>query len=609
MTARHPGPLVELPTWREPEHGIIAGLAERCSAKPQHGVLHVLESRGREFRDREVSFEHLFAAAERAGGALEGAGARAGDRILMSLGDPRLFAAWFLGAVGRGMVPVIVPPLRGLGAEGRHAQRVAGILADCVPSLAVVERAVGWNRVHGHMQATPLIEGTAIDGAGAGLQLSDQPFEKAAFLQYTSGSTGEPKGVVVTHGNLAANLQAISCGMGVVVGERMISWLPLHHDMGLVGGLLWPMFAGGAAFIMTPLTFLSQPVMWLRAITRFGGTGTVAPNFAYSICARKIPDGQLEGLDLATLRLALCGAEPIDALVVRAFESRFGRYGFRPRVFCPVYGLAEATLAVAFHEPGAEVAIDVVDRRRLAAAGHAEPVSSESPHGQAIVSVGKVLPGHSINILDAATGIACADRQVGQVFVRGPSVSPRYWSEPPEVRRSALATGDLGYLVDGRLHLVDRVKDLVIIGGENYAPSDIEAAAAEVCGLRVGRVVAFGSRRADIGTDVAVIVAEVDPYSRLDPVAVRAAVATAVRSRVGLEPEVILVVPGTIEKTTSGKVRRGACAARYQAGALREVEDLVAVRRLRRQKLFARLSAPVRAALKTLRRLGQASRW
>jgi len=599
--AREPGAETGVlrPPWRRPERGLMAVLLERRQAQPLHQCVHVLESRGRELRSLGLSVQELFAWAEGAAGALEAAGVGARDRVLLSLEDPRVLGAWFLGAIGRGIIPVVLPPATGFGNETRHRQRIAGIVADCSPRLAVVEDAARWPFDLKCIERPPIVEADAVGAVGRSRPLSDQPLEEVAFLQYTSGSTGEPKGVVVTHENLVSNLSAISCGMGVAPGERMISWLPLHHDMGLVGALLWPIFCGGETFIMTPLTFLSQPAAWLRAVARYRGTATVAPNFAYSVCARKVKDRDLDGVDLSTLRLAMCGAEPVDNDVVRAFETRLARYGLRRGVFYPVYGLAEATLAVAFPEPGAQVIVDVVDRTELAS-GCAEPARPGTAYAQEIVSVGRALPGHSVEIVSASTGLACAERRVGEVVVRGPSIAPRYWSESVETKRSALGTGDLGYLVDNRLYLVDRLKDIIIIAGKNYSPTDIETAAADVHGVRMGRVVAFGSRRPELGTEVTVLVAEIDPYSDRDPAAVRTAITAAVRRRIGLDPEVIIVRPGWVDKTTSGKLRRRACVAQYQAGSLPVVDDLAAVRRLRRRTRFARVITLVRAILSPL---------
>jgi fatty-acyl-CoA synthase len=549
------------------DDGLIGALARQRATDPMRPRLHLVETDGADVKERAFSLTELFESAARAACALEGAGARAGDRVVLGLTDPRTFVAWFLGALGRGMIAVPVPPLEQLGGSAHPQLRIGGILTDCEPRVAVVESGPAFKRALSDAKLE-VLEATAIDRGAPSLELSDAPRGTPAFLQYTSGSTAAPKGVVVTHANLVANLRALSEGIGIADCDRMISWLPLHHDMGLIGGVLWPLFAGAEAFVTTPFTFITKPVTWLQGITRFGISMTVAPNFAYSVCARKIPDRHLHEIDLSTLRVAICGAEPIDIGVARAFTRRFAAHGLRAQAFYPVYGLAEATLAVSVSEQGAEVRADVVDRRRLAAVGRADPAPEGAPYAQTLVSVGRALPEHVVEIRAVDTGLPCEDRQVGEVMVRGPSVTPRYWSEPAATRRELLATGDLGYLDQGLLYIVDRLKDLVIIAGQNYAPSDIEAVVADVTGVRIGRVVAFAASRPETGTEAAVVVAEVDPDAPSQWESIRRAIATSVRERIGIPCEVVLTNPGAIEKTTSGKLRRGACAASYADGTL-----------------------------------------
>jgi acyl-CoA synthetase (AMP-forming)/AMP-acid ligase II len=558
---------------RAPHRGIVEVLLQQRDVDATRPRLHVVENAGAHFEERPVSLGELYASAGRAAYALEAAGARTGDRVLLCLADPRTFLAWFLGALGRGMIAVPSPPLETLGASAHPAARVGAILEDCGPSVAVVERTSDFK--HALPDAClPVLEELAIDDvAGPALELADPTGEAPAFLQYTSGSTGGPKGVVITHANLMANLEGMSAASDITDRDRIFSWLPLHHDMGLIGGNLWPLFAGGEAFVTKPFSFITRPVSWLQGIARFRATITLAPNFAYSVCAHRIPDRQLEGLDLSSLRVAICGAEPIDIGVVHAFMRRFATHGLDPRAFYPVYGLAEATLAVSFPEPGAEVRVDVVDRRRLATTGRAEPAPEDAPHAQTLISVGSALPGHAIEIRAIDTGLPCEERRVGQVMVRGPSLSARYWTDPVETKRDLLATGDLGYLADAELFIVDRLKDLVIIAGENYASSDIETAATEGTGARRGRVVAFAVRRHEMGTEAAIVVAEVDPNNVSKAASIRSTIEAAVRRRIGIQCEVVLTPPGSIEKTTSGKLRRSACAARYVEGTLATIED------------------------------------
>jgi fatty-acyl-CoA synthase len=574
-----------MPSTINGSYGVVQTLLRSRQERGRDAALHVINRRGREWITEVISFEQLVAAAERAAGTLDQCGCRAGDRVVLSTDDGGKCAAWFVGAIGRGIIPVIVPAGRGLGAEARYERRVQGIVHDSMPRLAVVDDVGSWQR-RGAIPQCNVVDAAALDSGLRAVPITDQPSGSVAFLQYTSGSTGEPKGVVVTHGNLAANLRGITSLLVGGRGEKLLSWLPLYHDMGLVGGLLWPIFSGSEAFLMRPTTFLSRPTNWLQAITDFACTITVGPNFAYSVCVAKIPDRDLGKLDLRTLRLAMCGSEPVDARVARMLYERFARCGLRKNALYCVYGLAEATLAVAFPAPGSETVVESVDGQCLLSQGRATPASPFAAGAMALVSVGAALPGHSIEIWEPASRRPCGEGEVGEVVVRGPSVSPRYWSDPRDVDCRVLATGDLGYLKGGQLYIVGRLKELVIVAGEKYSPSQLESAAYQVAGVRPGRVIAFGSARPELGTEVAVVVAEIDLRCVEDPASLRRRIARAVKSEVGIEPEVVLVAPGSIEKTTSGKVRRQACATRYESGALSTVDDRRSLTRLRRGALL-----------------------
>jgi acyl-CoA synthetase (AMP-forming)/AMP-acid ligase II len=464
------------------------------------------------------------------------------------------------------------------GAPRSFAARVRGVCSGCRPRLAVVERAAEF--VHALPDPRPelaVVTPAELAAPGEPLPLHPAARMMPAFIQYTSGSTGAPKGVVVTHGNLLANCRAIRDATGYTRDDRMVSWLPLHHDMGLVGGLLTSLYCAAETWLMPPITFLARPVTWLEALGRFHATLTVAPTFAYSLCARKIPPKQLAGIDLSSLRLAYIGAEPIDVATVDAFVERFAAYGLPPTALYPVYGLAEATLAVAFPAPGSPVRRDTVDRRRLVSAGVAVPAASGAAHAVSFVSVGRSLPQHRVTVVDVDTGDALGERRVGELVVEGASVTPRYFEDADAPARGALRTGDLGYRADGELYVVDRIKDLVIVAGQNYAPSDIEAAVGDVDGVRRGRVVAFAAPSA--GTDALHVVAEIGADNHRPVAELRDAVGRHVREVIGLSPaSVTLVAPGSLERTSSGKIQRRACAAAHAEGRLAVVDapaDLV----------------------------------
>jgi fatty-acyl-CoA synthase len=523
-------------------------------------------------------------------GALRAGGVQPGDRVILSLSDPHDFLAAFVGVLIAGASAVPLPTTGELGAPRSFATRVRAVCTDCGPTLAVVEDS---ERFRAAM--TPLPSGllvreprdlAAADGV-APLPLRDAPPDATAVIQYTSGSTGTPKGVIVTHANLLANCRAIRDATGYTRVDRMVAWLPLHHDMGLVGGLLTSIYCAAETWLMPPMTFLARPVVWLEAITQFRATLTVGPTFGYALCARRIPDKQLAHVSLSSLRLAYIGAEPIGRDTVQAFTDRFAAYGLSPVVLYPVYGLAEATLAVTFPRPGTPIRYETVDRVLLARTGAAVPVDPAHVDAVTFVSVGHPLPGLEVEILAPETGERLPERQVGELVVAGASVSPGYYaavSEPPRVR---LHTGDLAYVADGHFYVVDRIKDLVIIAGQNYSPSDIERAAAEVVGVRRGRLVAF-ALPGEHGTEALHIVAEASPDAWRLPAELAAEIKQAVRTAIGLTvTSVLIVAPGALERTSSGKIKRRACIEAYRAATLEGIAGWADILRFKLDRWWA----------------------
>jgi acyl-CoA synthetase (AMP-forming)/AMP-acid ligase II len=327
-------------------------------------------------------------------------------------------------------------------------------------------------------------------------------------------------------------------------------------------------YAGVSAYVTSPRQFVARPDSWLRAISKFQVTFSAAPNFAFGMLARRVPDSALEGLDLRSWRLACDGAEPIDAETARAFVRRFRPFGFGEDSFRCVYGLAECTLASTVPEFGSPTSFDCVARAKLASDGVAAPMTQSDPGTVTYVAVGTAVPGHAVRIVEPGTDRQLPERRLGEVEVRGPSVTPLYFHqllagvEP----RAALHTGDLGYIADGQLYIVDRLKDILIIAGRKFAPRDIESVVAEVPGLRRGRVVAFASRTND-GSDSLILVLAPDPRAHTNPDAIRRMVRLTVFDHFGLTPSnIVLVRPADIPKTTSGKLARAACRAAYENG-------------------------------------------
>ena len=401
---------------------------------------------------------------------------------------------------------------------------------------------------------------------------ADDP-DALAILQFTSGATADPKGVMVPHRCMTANLDAaVEAAAFDPDVDRAVSWLPLYHDMGLIGLLGAPMLHGFDLVLASPQDFLAAPARWMEWISEFGGTATAGPNFAYALAARALR--RLDRLDLSRWRLALNGAEPIDPNAVEAFLAAGARHGLdQSAAFC-VFGMAEATLAVAFPTPGSGMQVDMIDQRVLETDRYAAPVDGGGADGNVrrLPRLGRPVPGLEMRVCDPATGQAMHDREVGEVELRGSSITPGYYDHPEATAASRrgdwFRTGDLGYVVDGELVVCGRIKDVIIVGGRNVFPEDVERAAESVAGVRAGNVIAFGTegRR---GREAVVVVAETK-HDEIAPI--RAAVAARVTDAVGVPPEdIVLVRPGTLPKTSSGKPQRSLCRRRYLGDELAPV--------------------------------------
>jgi acyl-CoA synthetase (AMP-forming)/AMP-acid ligase II len=405
---------------------------------------------------------------------------------------------------------------------------------------------------------------------------------RLAFLQYTSGSTSTPKGVCVTHANLLHNLEQIGRICGVDAESHAVVWVPPYHDMGLIGGILQPIFGGFPATLLSPVHFLRRPGRWLRAISRVRGTHSAAPNFAYDLCVRKVSLEEREGLDLSSLRIALNGAEPVRAETIERFSDAFAPCGFAPESLLSVYGLAEGTLmaaAPANRRRMVTFAAEPVGLERRVAT----PVAMDRPHRR-LVSSGRTLPDQEIRIVDPETGQPCPPRAIGEIWLSGPSVTAGYW-ELPEVTAATfgaqlegkpwLRTGDLGFLDEGELYVTGRVKDLIIVRGRNLYPQDLERTVEHASPVvRPGCSCAFS---VDLGEERLVLVAEVqredagrDLSSELD--AIRAALA---REHDATANVLVFVEAGALPKTSSGKLQRSATREAYFSGALQVLERLV----------------------------------
>jgi len=544
-----------------------------------------------------LTFGELHAAAQRLAEELARRGVPVGGRVALMLPTSRAFFISYAGILLAGAVPVpIYPPFRADHIE-EYAARQSAILSNAEVCMLLTFRqgeAVAKllrPRVHSLKavaDAEKVIE--AADKApppapGArSAHITGSRVRKGsdlAMLQYTSGSTGDPKGVMLTHANLLANIRAVGQAVRVGPSDVVVTWLPLYHDMGLIGAWLTPLHFALPVVVMSPLAFLTRPEKWLEAFHKHRGTIAAAPNFAYELCVRKIADSDIEGVDLSSWRAALNGAEPVNPETLERFGKRFSRYGFRPEAQLPVYGLAEATLGVTVPPLNRGPRIDRVDRETFALKGRAVPAAAEDETAISFVSSGKPLAAHEAMIVDGQ-GNPVPDRTEGFLWFRGPSATSGYYRNRkateallPQGERASdggfpwVNSGDRAYRAEGEIYVTGRVKDIIIKGGRNLYPHEVEELATRAAGIRKGCVVAFGLNDEQSGTEKLVVVAETRERDAARRAAIAAKVTESVSQGLGLPPDrVELIPPGSIPKTSSGKLRREETKQLYLAGTL-----------------------------------------
>jgi 1-acyl-sn-glycerol-3-phosphate acyltransferase len=525
--------------------------------------------------EEPITYGRLRDEAAAVAGGLRERGVSRGETVALVLPTGLDFLRSFLGVLLARAVPVpIYPPVR-LDRLEEYAARQSAILADAGVRLLVTIPRVR-PVVSLLKPAVPTLADvvTADDLAASLAPISDPEGDGSdpAIIQYTSGSTGQPKGVLLTHDNLLANIRAIAAGLEMRPTDVGVSWLPLYHDMGLIGSWLTCLHHGLPLTLLPPTAFLARPERWLWAIHQRRGTLSPAPNFAYELCARRISDEAMEGLDLSSWRAALNGAEPVSTGTIARFARRFAPYGFRPEAMMPVYGLAECSVGLAVPPVGRGPKVDRVTREPFQRQGRAEAATEDDPAALEFVSVGHELPEHEVRIVDEA-GTDVAERVVGRLVFRGPSMTRGYHRQPLATAAITLPggwldSGDLAYRADGEIHVCGRRKDLIIKGGRNLVPQEIEEAAASVPGIRRGCVVAFGVENAALGTEGLVLVAETRVTDAAERERLMGAVTERVAEAVEVPPDqVVLVPPGAVPKTSSGKVRRAATKQLYLEGA------------------------------------------
>ncbi|MBG0811170.1 amino acid adenylation domain-containing protein [Methylosinus sp. H3A] len=558
---------------------LVALLRMRAGLQPDDTAYIFLDDGEKE--SARLSFSELDRRARSIAENLQDIGAQ-GQRALLLYPPGLDYIEAFFGCLYAGVAAVPAYP-----PSGRHLQRLQAIFADAAPAaimttLALHERfgAEAEEKLGAGKYRWSLTDRIESDGADW-RPIAIDP-DRVAFLQYTSGSTGDPRGVMVSHGNLLANQALIKESFRHSERSTLVGWLPLYHDMGLIGNILQPLYVGATAVLMSPMAFLEKPIRWLRSISTYRARTSGGPNFAYDLCARKITAEEKRDLDLSCWTIAFSGAEPVRAATLDRFASAFAECGFRRDSFFPCYGLAEATLVVTAPTRRTAAALRRVDRTELEANRIKEATAENAV---SVVGCGRVWPGHDVLIVDPHAETPCADGTVGEIWVAGPSVAQGYWNRPSatestfraqlsgEQTRRFMRTGDLGFLDKGELFITGRLKDLIIVGGRNYYPQDFENVIDdEVEEARPGCSAAFSVTMEEQEALVVVVEPQRSQLAALrengaQPLfrKIRECLATGCDIAAA---EIVLVQPGSVPKTSSGKIRRAECRRNYLDGEL-----------------------------------------
>ncbi|HET9610457.1 MAG TPA: AMP-binding protein [Acidimicrobiales bacterium] len=519
-----------------------------------------------------VPWRELHEQAKGYAAALQARGIRPGDHVALLSPTTRelvtaIQATWLAGAT----IVVLPLPMR-LASIDEFVAQTRQRIHNADTRLCVVDPELA-GFVTPEPGDPPMIgfADLATGDPAAWVRPDDDP-ERLVILQFTSGSTSDPKGVMLPDRVLRANLDAIAESASLDVDDDvLVSWLPLYHDMGLVGLLTVPMSTGTALVLGAPQDFTARPARWMEWLSDYGGTATAGPNFSYVLATRAL--NRADRLDLSRLRIALNGAEPIDPDQVEAFIAAGRRHGLRPEAVFPAFGMAEVAIAGTFPEPLSGMRTDCVDRRVLETERYAAPVEPGTEGSRRLALLGRPVPGLEIRIVDPDSGMPLHDREVGELEFRGTSVTPGYYRRPQAnaelFHDGWLRTGDLAYTLDGDLVMCGRIKDVIIVGGRNVFPEDVERAVGELDGVRAGNVIAFGVEGGR-GRETMVVVAECKTE---DLPHLRKVVGERVRDVVGVPAkDIVLVTPGTLPKTSSGKLQRSLCKRRYDDGQLALVD-------------------------------------
>lgn len=534
------------------------------------------------------SYRELHDEARRVAGGLRALGVRPRDRVLVILPTSHEFVTTFFAIQMLGAIPVPAYPPAGFRLEA-GLERLAHVAVHATPEVCVT-----WKEAHAVMGELALrapslrhVVTAAELAAAAPDEEREATPDELAFLQYTSGSTGQPKGVALSHRNILANVHAIGLGLRITRKDVGVGWCPLYHDMGLIGQVLFSIYWRIPLVLLSPTAFLARPHRWLWAIHEHRGTLSPAPCFGYAMAVRRTKPEQRKGLDLSSWRIALNGAEPVSLGIVEEFERTYAPHGYRPTAMLPVYGLAESSLAVTIPKLGSRVRAEVVSREELAN-GRAVPAVTGAV---TVVSVGRPVAGQRVLVVDES-GLELPEREVGHIVTSGDSVMGGYFQDADAtekvLRDGWLWTGDLGYFSGGELFITGRAKDVIMLRGRNYYAEDLEQSAERLRGVRPGGCVAFGVYDEASAGEHLVLVCETQLDDQAERLELVEKISAAVLAEAGLLVEqVVLVDPGTIPKTSSGKRQRSQCRQLY----LRDQLFRSQTGRLRKGVVFMRSQA------------------
>ena len=547
--------------------GALQTLAERY---PEFRCLTIVDRQGTETC---ILLEQLWARARAVHAVLHEAGLKRGDVVILIMPTGADLVSAYFGAMLAGGIPgLVATPSNRLSDHHYYAERVSDILTNAGAQVLFASPEIARIFDGSHKQLlgeARLIESDSIPDTAPSTPLAVvlPEADDTATIQYSSGSTGTPKGTLLSHRAMLNNIRYVRDGLGLRPEDVSVNWIPLYHDMGLIDAFLLPLLSGSPTVLIPTMDFMADPSLWLWAVDRYRGALSWAPNFAYSVCAKRVSAAEIEGLDLSSWRIAINAAEPVLPHTIEAFTKRFSDYGFKPEAMTPAWGLAENVTIATAHPTGERPRIEHIDRQALARDNVARPV--DDADALPSIAIGKCLPHCDVEIRDPENLEALPERSIGRVWLRSNSLFHGYHKAPDDTSAALkdgwLDTGDEGYIADGDLFFVSRAKDLIIIGGDKFAPHDIETLINDVDGVRKGCVVSFGVMNDKRGTEEIAAVVETRETAEERRVELVRAARKQVLNATGMPlRHVILVPPGGVVKTSSGKLARRATRERHR---------------------------------------------